>query len=197
MFTPMKQRKGLLLLALTVVGAFLVAGCSIHTSQSSNEKNKDVDIHSPFGSISVHSGDVDAKDLGLPVYPGARPSKNHDDGGDGDNANVNISSPLFGVKVVVQKYETEDPPDKVLEFYRKPMDKFGKVIQCSGGFHAGYHHHKKDAPVSCDDAGSSEKELKVGTENNQHVVAVKSQGKGSAFTLVYVRAKEADDKDTI
>jgi len=192
----MKENRNLLLILSGLVCAVLLAGCSIHAGKSGDDKNKDVDIRTPFGSISVHEGSVDAKDLGLPAYPGARPTKGDHD--DSDNANVNISSPLFGVKVVVQKFETDDSPDKVLDFYQKPMGKFGKVVQCNGGYHGSYHHHDKDAPVSCDGSGSgSEKELKVGTENNQHVVAVKPRGKGSEFTLVYVRAKESDDKDTI
>lgn len=174
-----------------------LAGCSIHASKSGEgDKNKDVDIRSPFGSISVHAGSTDAKDLGLPLYPGARPTQHH--GEDSDNANVNISSGLFGVKVVVVQYETDDPPDKVLDFYQKPMAKFGKVIQCNGGSGGGYHHHHGDAPVSCDNDGNDyEKQLKVGTENNQHVVAVKPHGNGSEFTLVYVRARDNEDKDTI
>jgi hypothetical protein len=184
------------IVALGVFCAVLLAGCSIHASKSSDDSKKDVDIRSPFGSISVHEGSVDAKDIGLPAYPGARPTKGHNDDDDSDNANVNISSSLFGVKVVVQKFETDDSPDKVLAFYQKPMGKYGKVIQCSGSYH-GFHHHGKDAPVSCDNTGGDEKALKVGTENDQHVVAVKPRGNGSEFTLVYVRAKESDEKDTI
>jgi hypothetical protein len=194
----MKQSKSLVLLLLSALFVFLVAGCSIHTSTSSGNGQKDVDIRSPFGSISVHNGTVDAKEIGLPVYPGAKPRSGHDDDGDSDNANVNISSGLFGVKVLVQKFETDDSPDKVLDFYQKPMGKYGKVIQCSGEYHSNFHHHDMDSPVSCDNISSgSEKELKVGTENDQHVVAVKPQGKGSEFTLVYVRTKDHEDKDTI
>lgn len=193
----LKDNRNLHLLVLSVLGAVLLAGCSVHTSSDDkNGKKNDVDIKSPFGSISVHEGSVDAKDIGLPAYPGAQPAKGHGDDDD-DNANVNIASPLFGVKVVVQKFETDDSPDKVLSFYQKPMGKYGKVIECSGWYHS-YHHHDKDAPVSCDDTGTgSAKELKVGTENDQHVVAVKPRGNGSEFTLVYVRAREHGDKDSI
>jgi hypothetical protein len=177
-----------------VLGVIVIAltGCSVHTSKSGDGSNKDVDIHSPFGSISVHEGGVEAKDLGLPMYPGARPRKGseHD-----DNANVNISSSMFGVKVVVQRFETDDPPDKVLDFYQKPMSKFGKVIVCSGKSTFTHHRHGKDGPVTCDDSHGEEKELKVGTEDNQHVVAVKPLGQGCEFTLVYVRAR--DNGDTV
>ena len=40
-------------------------------------------------------------------------------------------------------------------------------------------------------------ELKVGTRDNQHIVAVGPDGKGSSFSLVYVRThgKDADVED--
>jgi hypothetical protein len=173
-----------------------LSGCSVRTNDNGNKGNKDVDIRSPFGSISVHEGGTEAKDIGLPPYPGARPSKGDHDS---DNANVNISSSMFGVKVAVQSFESDDSPDKVLSFYQKPMEKFGKVIQCNGGSSGFSHHHEKDAPVSCDNSGHDyDKELKVGTEYNQHVVAVKPQGSGSKFSLVYVRIHDdTDHKDTI
>jgi hypothetical protein len=196
----MKENRIFFLLGLSAVFAVTVLGCSVHTSKSSDDKTKDVDIRSPFGSLSVHEGSVDAKDIGLPVYPGAKPVTGHDDDDDGnsDNANVNISSPFFGVKVLVQKFETADPPDKVLDFYQKPMGKYGKVIQCSGNGHRyGHYHHGGNEPVSCDDTGGNGKELKVGTENNQHIVEVETRGAGSEFRLVYVRTKESSSKDTI
>ena len=60
-----------------------------------------------------------------------------------------------------------------------------------------FHHHDKDAEVTCDDHSGSDheykEELKVGTENNQRIVAVKPSGKGSEFALVYVRAHDAKD----
>jgi hypothetical protein len=53
--------------------------------------------------------------------------------------------------------------------------------------------------VTCSDDGRShesyKQELKVGTENNQRIVAVKPSGKGTEFVMVYVRAH--DEKDTM
>ncbi|HEY6249620.1 MAG TPA: hypothetical protein VI685_06640 [Candidatus Angelobacter sp.] len=195
-----QQNRSVYLALLSFMCAIALAGCSVHVTKNSDGSDKDVDVRSPFGSVSVHKGEGNTKDLGLPVYPGAHPSGRHGD--KDDNANVDVSSPWAGVKVVVRKFETDDAPDKVLDFYQKPMGKYGKVIQCNGGgsdFNS--HHHHGNAPVSCDGSGSDyEKELKVGTENDQHVVAVKPRGKGAEFTLVYVRAHEdsdKDDKDTI
>ena len=170
----------------------VLTGCSVHTSErrDANGKSEDVDIHTPFGSVSVRENSTDAKDTGLQLYPGARPRS--DSGGDKHSADVDVSMSKMGVKVVAREYRSDDSPDKILAYYRKQMDKFGNIIQCNGHFgDGGFHYHKRDqdAPVSCDgsDGSKSEQTLKVGTENNQHVVAVKPSGKGSEFTLVYVR----------
>lgn len=179
---------------LGLIAAMMMIGCSIHASKDEKGKDKDVDIKTPFGSLSVHKGSGDAKDTGLPLYPGARMKTGSDD--NDDNANVNISSSMFGLKVVAQKFESDDSPDKVLGYYQAQMGKFGNVITCTGGnTNVRFHRHDKDEPVSCDghSGHSYEKELKVGTENNQHVVAVKPSGKGSEFTLVYVRAFDRND----
>ena|SRR5436190_14271272 len=191
----MRTKKQILFILLALVAAVVLIGCSIHASKDERGKDKDVDIRTPFGSLSVHKGSGDAKDTGLPLYPGARlkSGSDHD-----DNANVNISSSMFGLKVVAQKFESDDSSDKVLGFYEKQMGKYGSVISCSGGnMNVRFRRHDKDDPVSCDGHSGHDydKELKVGTENNQHVVAVKSSGRGSEFTVVYVRAW--DNKDTI
>jgi hypothetical protein len=45
--------------------------------------------------------------------------------------------------------------------------------------------------LKCDSDGGPVTELKVGTEDNQHVVAVepRDSGKGATFALVYVRTR--------
>jgi hypothetical protein len=71
-------------------------------------------------------------------------------------------------------------------------------VDCTGTFSMNFHHYDKDAEVTCDGHGSDheyKEELKVGTENNQRIMAVKPTAKGSEFALVYVRAW--DRKDTM
>lgn len=182
----------------------LLSGCSVRTTRDeakNGEKTKDVDIRTPFGSLSVHKGSTDARDTGLAAYPGATIAKDHGFDHDGEgSANVNISSSLFGLKLVVLKYQSSDPPEKVLSFYRKDMARYGKVVDCTGPISMNFHRHDQDAPVSCDAHGNShdnyKQELKVGTENNQRVVAVKPNGSGSEFALVFVRA-HGEDRDTL
>jgi len=182
-----------LVLAAGLLAALSLSGCTVRSNKDAAGREKDVDIKTPFGSMSVKKGGTDIKDTGLPPYPGARPRKDED--GD-SNANVNISSSLFGLKVVATKFDSDDSPDKILSFYQKSLGKFGNVIQCSGGMDVNFHRHDKDDPVTCEGSGSEfQKALKAGTQNNQHIVAVRSSGSGSTFAVVYVRAW--DGKDTI
>jgi len=171
-------------------------GCSVTTHEKDNGRKGDVDIKTPFGSLSVKEGSTDIKDTGLAPYPGARAAQFEDDDRH-HSANVNISSSLFGLKVVALKFQSDDPSDKVLAFYRKDMGKYGKVVDCTGGFSMDFHHHDKDAEVTCDGRNGPgheyHEELKVGTENNQRILAIKPRGNGSEFTLVYVRAWEHRD----
>lgn len=182
-------------LGIAASACLVLCGCTISTSKSRDGSDKDVDIRTPLGSISVHKGETDPKATGLSPYPGAQVNK--DIQGD-EGANVNVSSSLFGVKVAVVKLRSEDSPDKVLNFYRKDMAKYGKVVDCTGGFTLTYRHRDDDSPVSCDnlDVGHKYKEvLRVGTQKDQRNVAVRASGSGSEFDLIYVRAW--DDKSTM
>src|SRR5436853_7652169 len=89
----MTTEKKLLMAFAALLCALVLSGCSIHTSErkDSTGKSEDVDIRTPFGSISVKENSTDAKDTGLQLYPGARPKS--DSGDDKHSANVNISSP--------------------------------------------------------------------------------------------------------
>jgi len=195
-------------LSLVFALAVTLTGCSISTRHSdgrdnangsSSDNNKDVDIRTPFGSLSVHQGSMEARDTGLSAYPGAQLKKSTDHEGDA-NANVNISSSMFGMKLVAIKYVTKDSPEKVVDFYRKELARYGKVVDCHGGFTMDFHPREKDNnEVTCnhENRGNGEynQELKVGTESNQRVVAIKPVSDGTEFALVYVRSR--NDKDTM
>jgi hypothetical protein len=190
----LRQLQASLLLAALF---FFLTGCKVSTHEEKGKQGKDVDIRTPLGSLSVHKGPVDPKETGLEAYPGAQVKTSEDD--KDSSANVNISSSIFGMKLAVLKYQTSDSPDKVLDFYRKEMSRYGKVLVCTGGFNMSFHHHDTDSEVTCDDRGGTnhdyKQELKVGTENNQRIVAVKPSGNGTEFVMLYVRAR--DEKDTM
>lgn len=214
---------------LLIATAFFLAACNVQTNKTSDGKNvevktpvgdihvqengkdqkdKSVDIKTPFGGLQVRTNDVAAKDTGLTIYPGARqaPRSEHDD----SQANVNIATAWFGVKVVALKYESDDSPDKILDYYKKEMAKYGKVLQCQDGKAVGgsdnsgsddsealtcKDHDKKDHGMNIDisDHHSDTTELKVGTKSRQRIVAVKPNGKGSHFDLVFVQTREKSE----
>jgi hypothetical protein len=169
-----------------VVALALLAGCSIKEGRTESGEKK-VDIQTPFASLKVNT-EVDPKDTGLPVYPGAQRVAGSDS--DKHAANVNISSSEFGLKVVAIKFQSNDPPQKVVDFYRDKMKVFGgKFVECPNqrGF-VRYSGSDDEHELSCSKDGSGDSvELKAGTPERQHIVAVKPSGSGSEFALVYVQ----------
>jgi hypothetical protein len=182
--------RGLALTALLIGSTFLSAA-----AQESATRNKNVDIQSPLGDLHV-GDDADARKVGLPVYPGAR-WKSHDSSSDSDSANLSLLTDAFGMKLIVANYVSGDDASKILEFYRGKLKKYGKVLECHSSKHGGdisVHDDEEDSvnkEVKCDENSGPVTELKVGTESNQHIVAVESGdgGKGSNFALVYVHTR--------
>ena len=192
-----KLSLGALFAALLILPA-----CSINASDKHNSKDGEahVDIKSPMGDLHV-SEQADIHDAGLTLYPGAKPAPK-DDSDDKKSANVNLSLPGFSLKVVAAEFTSDDSTEKIIAYYGKELQKYGKPIQCKGAWGGGAHVNKStsdkdkdtDKPVSCDSEGSGDSvELKVGTEGNQHVVSVKPHSSGSRFALVYVRMHTGSD----
>ncbi len=180
-----------------LIGAMLISGCSVNVKKEANGQDQQVDIKTPVGGIHV-SNDADAADVGLAVYPGARP-KPKDSSGDDKNANVNISGFGYGLNVVALEYESDDSPARLIAFYKNQLKKYGDVLEChTSHFNLNMNYSDKSGSgshtLTCDGGSGSNVELKVGTNENQHIVAVEPQGKGSSFSLVYVRThgKDAD-----
>jgi len=153
-----------------------------------------------MGDLHV-SEQADIRDAGLTLYPGAKPApkENNDDK---KSANVNLSIPGFSLKVVAAEFLSDDAPDKIIAYYDKELQKYGKPIQCHGAWSGGHIEtspgkEESSKPVSCGNNGGGDSvELKVGTEGNQHIVAVKPNSQGTRFALVYVRMHTGKE-DTI
>jgi len=175
----------------------LLPACSINVKKEPNGEDKQVDIKTLVGGIHV-SKDANASDVGLAVYPGARLKEKSD--GDDKSANVNISGFGFGIKVVAMEYQSDATPEKLVAFYKDQLKKYGNVLECRTARHLDVDMDMNDksgvrtSAVTCDNSRGKNVELKVGTKDNQHIVAVEPAGKGSSFSLVYVRThgKEAD-----
>jgi hypothetical protein len=185
--------KSKLRIASLIACSLTLLACTVSVKDHGGGDNGKVDIETPIGGIHVNE-QADVRDTGLPLYPGARQKANTDH--DSKSANVNISSGFFGLKVVAIEYESDDPPSKVLAFYRDQMKKFGNIVECRTNKHGGDvtskagGHQDGSRPVSCESDNSGNiVELKTGTDDNQHLVSVEPGGKGSDFALVYVHTR--------
>lgn len=174
-------------------------------AQDSDSKDKNFDVRSSVGDLHI-GADADARKAGLPLYPGAIPAKSKDKDGDSDKVNLGLLTEAFGIKLIVAKYDSDDAPDKVIDFYRDKLKKYGKVLECHTKEHGGDVHNDSDdskdsdaknKPLKCEgDNSGPVTELKVGTEDNEHIVSVEPRegGKGASFAIVYVytRGKRGD-----
>ena len=174
--------------------ALLLSACSINVKKQPNGEDKQVDIQTPVGGIHVRQ-DANVADVGLTVYPGARLKQKGSDGDD-KSANVDISSFGFRLKVVALQYESDDSPAKLVAYYKDQLQKYGKVLECHTS-HIGmnedpsrWHHDTHE--LACEESSGNKIELKVGTQEYQHIVAIEPEGKGSSFALVYVHAYGKD-----
>jgi hypothetical protein len=179
-----------------MLSVLLLAACSINVKKHENGDDKQVDINTPVGGIHVSKG-ANVADVGMAVYPRARLKQDDSDGKD-KSANVNISSFGFQLRVVALEYESDDAPAKLVSYYKEELKKYGKVLEChTSHFDVNPEMKSSDhgsGELSCEGSSGDNVELKVGTKSNQHIVAVKPEGNGSSFSLVYVRThgKDAD-----
>jgi hypothetical protein len=170
----------------------MLTACSIHEKKQ-EDGNKKVDISTPFADIHVGT-DTEAKDTGLTHYPGAKPKQDGDN--DKHRANISIGGEDFGLKVVAMSFVTDDAPEKVIDFYRKDLKRYGTVLECKKGVNENKGHGESE--LRCSDHGSEEPgklDLAVGVPEKQRIVAVKPRGQGTEFSLVFVQMN--DKKETL
>jgi hypothetical protein len=188
-----RKRAIVLLPAVAALGALLLVAKPARSQDSKDSTQPTKGSH----SIGVMASDeAGAKDVGLPIYPGARPHKDKSD--DTPAAQLGLWGGNSGFKLVVLKMESKDAPDKVAAFYRKALGKYGKVLSCpdssSSSGTAKSSHKQKNKDLDCDDDKPKPGEVafKAGTEESQHIVAIEPSGAGTVFSLLYVEAKGSD-----
>ena len=172
------NRAGIAVAALAI--AFSLPACTIQHKEDGDKK--DVKIETPFGGMQVKADDKTPADTGLAQYPNARLKEKS---GDNDNSgNVDMSFGPFGMKVAAVTFVTDDSNDKVLDFYRKDMARYGKVMECKGGI-----DDKGDELVCNPSKHDAEIELGTGNKMKRRIVAIKRRGNGTEFSLVYLQLR--------
>jgi len=174
-----------------LLAVLLLAGCRI--TNDKNGKNDNVDISTPFGSMKVKTNDnVDTSSIGLSAYPGAVPLKDTDKDDD-HSADINMSFGDFHLGVKAAGFQTSDPPEKVIAFYRKDLARYGDVIECKGdspvgtptrtsqGLTCGDQHK---ANIDLNSHSHPDFELRTGSETRQHIVSIEAKNGGTCIGLV-------------
>lgn len=162
---------------------------------SSHAQNSGLDL-------SLHANDhATAADIGLPSYPGASPYKELDNDAAFD---LGFSSGDSHFRLMVANYITSDSPAEVLDFYRKPLSRYGEVLECKAGKPAGKLKTARSGLTCSDeksgnsqanaDADSTDHDLRAGSPHNFRVVGIdKSQPKSTHFALIYVQLPKDSD----
>jgi hypothetical protein len=185
----MRTRQGFA--ALMVLGAVALNGCRVESDKHGDHGN--VKIATPFGGMEVKTNDAAVEQgLGLPVYPGAELVKKKDKGDKNDGAaDINMSFGAFQLRVKAASYKSADGPEKVTAFYRKALGRYGDVIECQNDRPVGSQTRTAEG-LTCSEKNhvqgtndlSGKMELKAGSEQHQHIVAVDPEGDGTKFGIV-------------
>jgi len=186
----MNEQHQVMLAALMACVISATAGCRVETSKQNEDGKANVKVATPCGGVQVKTDDsLVEQGLGLPIYPAAELLKRNDK--NNEAADVNLSFGKFQLRVKAAHYQTPDAPEKVQAFYKDALKRYGTVIQCAnerpvgtpamtdeGLTCAGTH----DKPDTNDQIGKIQ--LKAGSKQHQHIVAIDPDGSGTKFGLV-------------
>jgi hypothetical protein len=180
------------LVAFALLSGFLCVPLGLPAQEKPGKESA-----SPNKGAGIYfNAEASAKDVGLPIYPGARPHKEKDE--DNASAKFGLWGSSFAFKLAVVKLESSDSPQKVAAFYKKALAKYGAVLDCGT---ASAQTREKDEgksskQLTCEDdkPNPGEMTFKAGTKEKQHVVGIQPNGEGSIFQLVYVEAPDSDKK---
>lgn len=151
-------------------------------------------------NLELHAkSHASAAGIGLPVYPGATLYKDKDNDSGGD---LGLSFGNFHFSLMAINYATKDSPEQVLNFYRKPLSRYGQVLECDHGKPVGSVAVTRSG-LKCDqkDDGntasysSSGHELRVGSPEKFRVVGIDESHSGlTHFALVYLEVPKDSSK---
>lgn len=183
-----RMKQAGLLLALVSIGSTAWAGEQAGPKVAQKAESKG------FSAGFDISDSANARQIGLPIYPGSKASRDSEN--ESAAANLSIWAGGFGAKLVVMKLETPDSPQKVASYYHDALGKYSTVLDCSKTDSTREIGKKSadDNTISCDnDTSVKNGQLyKAGTKRMQHIVGIEPYGPGTRFQLLYLEAKTAD-----
>lgn len=181
-----------------------LAGCRVHVDKDSNGQEKTVQVDTPFGGVHVNTDQISASDLGLPAYPGAETVRGDDKH---KSADVHLGFGEWQLRVRAVSYATPDSPEKVTDFYKKALSRFGDVITCEGKSPVGTPTMTSEG-LTCADDNKNVKvdnedfnthdglQLKAGSKRHQHIVGFdRPQDGKTRFALVVLDLPAGHNSD--
>ncbi len=189
----------------------LLAGCRVHVDKGANGEENTVQVDTPFGGVHVNTDQVSAADLGLPVYPGAQAVSND---GKHKSADVHMGFGEWQLRVKAASFSTPDSEDKVTDFYRKALGRYGEVIACDNSTPVGAPTSTSEG-LTCDEKGQANVninshgenygyqsghkgfQLKAGSKRHQHIVGFEGSHPGETrFELVALDLPAGSTKES-
>jgi hypothetical protein len=161
-----------------------------------------VSLLAQSGGMELHANSkVTASDIGLPAYPGSSLYKDKDNDGAVD---MGFTFGESRFHLMAANYVSNDSPDKILDFYRKPLSHYGDVLECNNGKPVGTPTVAHSGLTCSDQQGgnvhvkgstdSKDHELRAGTPHQFRIVGIdKAQPNSTRFGLVYVQLPKDDD----
>lgn len=191
-----------MLVGIAIAGILVPAWATLRAQEKAQkDTGKDKEI-----SVTVQGTETDAglivsarataKEVGLPIYPGAIPHKDKHNENESPAAKLGIWGNSFGFKLVLLKMESKDAPRKVAEYYQKALAKYGTVLDCTNATRTLEDKEEKSEKLTCSDDKPEKGELlfKAGTKEKQHIVGVQPDGSGTVFQLIYVEVRGEEKK---
>jgi hypothetical protein len=180
------------LTALAVASGVLCFAISLSAQEKPNKESASRNQ----GAGIYFNAEASAKDVGLPIYPGARPHKEKDE--DQPSAKFGLWGSSFAFKLAVVKLESSDSAQKVAAFYKQALAKYGTVLDCGAPSSqtSEKDENKSSKQLTCEDdkPKPGERTFKAGTKEKQRVVGIQPNGSGSLFQLVYAESPDSDKK---
>src|SRR5579859_1451154 len=184
-------RKPVVAIALATIFGLAPIGLQDQDAQKSRDKDFSVTVQGPDTNAGLSvSARATAKEVGLPIYPGATP---HQEKclSCSPAADLGLWGNSFGFKLVVLKMESKDAPRKIADYYQKALAKYGPVLDCTNAAPAAENNDEKSAKLTCGDDKPDKGGMlfKAGTKEKQHIVGIQPNGTGTIFQLLYVEAR--------
>jgi hypothetical protein len=137
-------------------------------------------------SVELHANkNVTAASLGLPDFPSARA---YTDSANDSPVDLGFTFGDVHFRVLVSKYLTAASPRAVFDFYRKPLARYGDVLECDRGEPVGRLRITRGGLTCSDSVGGKSSHLNGGSDSSHEL----RSGTPSLFRIVALDTPHAD-----